>query len=265
MSEAALVLFWPALLGYAEAAFAYAGETLRPGRASRFAIWGVRVGWLAQTGLLIAQAVRADGFPWSSWAASLNLFVWMCVGCYLIWGCRAPYRLLGLLVMPLAVLLLGLAWASGADAPATRDHFGAVFLSLHVGLVLAAFAGFTIAAGLAAVYLWQSSRLKRHAPGVLRVRAPSLATLDGLIGRTIAVALPVLAVGAGIGFARLEREAGRLDATMGITVATLVMYAAILVVRHEAGWRGRRSAYLALCGFLLVVAIRVGLSPFAHF
>ncbi len=263
MSELALVLFWPALIGYAEAALAYAGETLRPGRLGGFAIWGVRLGWLAQTGLLIAQAVRADGFPWDSWAASLNLFVWMCVGGYLIWGCRAPYRLLGLLVMPLAALLLGLAWAAGGEAPAAQQHFGVVFLSLHVGLVLAAFAGFTLAAALASVYLWQSSRLKRHAPGVLRVRAPSLETLDGLVGRTVAVALPVLALGTGVGFARLGR-AGHFDATMGITVATLVMYATFLVLRHEAGWRGRRSAYLALSGFLLVVAIRVGLSPFTH-
>ena len=57
-------LFWPALLGYGEAALAYASV-----RTSRAATWGVRVGWLAQTALLAVQAARADGFPWSSWAA----------------------------------------------------------------------------------------------------------------------------------------------------------------------------------------------------
>ena len=40
MGEAALLLVWPALIGYAEAAVAYAGETLRPGRLARSAIWG---------------------------------------------------------------------------------------------------------------------------------------------------------------------------------------------------------------------------------
>ena len=80
MTEAALLLFWPALAGYAEAAVAYAGDTVRPGRLVRYAIWGVRLGWLAQTALLVAQAASADGFPWGSWAGSLNLFVWMCVG-----------------------------------------------------------------------------------------------------------------------------------------------------------------------------------------
>ena len=35
MSGAALVLFWPTVLAYSEAALAYAGESIRPGRLSR--------------------------------------------------------------------------------------------------------------------------------------------------------------------------------------------------------------------------------------
>ena len=265
MQEAALLLFWPALAGYAEAALAYAGETVRPGRGARYAIWGVRLGWLAQTALLGAQAVRAEGFPWASWAGSLNLFVWLTVGAYLVWGCRASFRLLGLAVMPLALALFVLAWAAGGAGDARRSDFGDVFLAFHVGLVLVAFAGFTVAAALAALYLWQERRLKRHAPGVLRVRAPALAALDTFTGRTIAVSLPALALGIGIGFGRLETEGGRFDATMAVTLLAGVLYAAYLVLRYEAGWRGRRGAYLAIAGFLLVLVVRIGLTPVAHF
>ena len=99
--ELAALLFWPALAGYAEAAVAYLGDGLRPGRLSRFAIWGVRFGWLAQTALLVVEAVRASGFPWSTWGGSLNLFVWLVVGAYLIWGCRSPFRLLGIAILDL--------------------------------------------------------------------------------------------------------------------------------------------------------------------
>ncbi len=265
MGEAALLLVWPALLGYSEAALAYVGETIRPGRLGRYAIWGVRLGWLAQTALLVAQAVAADGFPWDSWAGSLNLFVWMCVGAYLIWGCRAPFRLLGLAVMPPAAALFVLSWTAGGAGSSGRTEFGSVFLALHVGLVIAAFAGFTIAAGLAAVYLWQNRRLKRRSPSVLRVRAPSLATLDTLIARTIAVALPALTLGIGVGLGRLGEEGGSFDAIMAFAVATWVVYAAFLVLRYEAGWRGKRAAYLAFTGFLLVVALRLVAVPVAHF
>jgi ABC-type transport system involved in cytochrome c biogenesis permease subunit len=82
------LFFWPALLLYGEAALGYVGEARMPGIAGRAALWGVRFGWLAQTALLAVQATREDGFPWSTWAGSLNLFVWFVVTAYLFWGSR---------------------------------------------------------------------------------------------------------------------------------------------------------------------------------
>src|SRR5438093_7237075 len=152
------LLFWPALLAYSEAAVAYAGNARRPGAAGRLGTWGVRVGWLVQTGLLAAQAARTHGFPWATWAGSLNLFVWLVVGAYLIWGCRPRYRLLGLTVMPLAALLLALARVGGGTGVGDRSNYSNLFLVLHVGLVLVAFAGFTLAAAVSGLYLWQERR-----------------------------------------------------------------------------------------------------------
>jgi ABC-type uncharacterized transport system permease subunit len=265
VTEAALVLFWPAAFAYGEAAVAYAGELVRPGRTRRLATWGVRIGWLAQTALLLAQAASADGFPWGTWAGSLNLFVWMCVGGYLVWGCRSSFALLGLGVMPLALILFVLAWAAGGAGAEARSEFGSAFLAAHVVLVLAAFAGFTLAAGLAGLYLWQERRLKRRASGVLRLRAPSLAALDRLTARTIAVALPFLTVGIGIGFVRLESEGRGFDPVIALALVAWVVYAAFLALRLELGWRGRRAAWLALTGFLVVIVLRVAVTPVAHF
>jgi ABC-type uncharacterized transport system permease subunit len=264
VSELAVVLFWPALVGYSEAALAYLGEAVRPRRRlSRFAIWGVRLGWLAQTALLISQAVAAGGFAWSTWGGSLELFVWLVVGAYLVWGCRPSFRLLGLAVMPLAAALFAIAWAAGAEGEASAGD--SVFLAFHVGFVSAAFAGFTVAAGLAALYLWQDRRLKRHAPDVLRVRAPALSMLDRLGGRTIAIALVCLTLGVGIGFGRLEARGGSFDPVMAVTLLAWIVYATYLVMRHEAGWSGRRASRLALAGFVLVLVVRIGLVPVAHF
>ena len=119
------LLVVPALLAYGEAAFAYAGELRGPGLAGRLATWGVRLGWLAQTALLVGQAASAEGFPWGTWAGALNLFVWLVVGAYLIWGCTPRYRLLGLTVMPVAAVLLALAWAGGGTALDEGDRSGA--------------------------------------------------------------------------------------------------------------------------------------------
>jgi ABC-type uncharacterized transport system permease subunit len=258
------LLFWPALLAYGEAAVAYFGEVRRPGRAGRLATWGVRIGWLVQTALLAVQAVRSDGFPWSTWAGSLNLFVWLVVGAYLIWGCTPRYRLLGLAVLPLAVVLFALARVGGGTGIGGHNDYSNLFLVLHVGLVLAAFAGFTLAAGLSALYLWQQRRLKRRERTLLRVRAPALARLDELTARTIAFALPALTLGVAVGLARLSDDGGGFDALMAVTLLTWAVYAAYLLLRRLAGWRGRRAAFVVLAGFVLVAVVRLAL-PITHF
>ena len=256
------LLFWPALLCYGEAAFGYLGYVRRAGAAGRAAIWGVRLGWLAQTALLAVQAAREDGFPWGTWAGSLNLFVWLVVTVYL--GVRRPYRLVGLAVMPLAAALLIVSRAGGGTGVGERSHYSNLFLVLHVGLVLAAFAGFTLAAALSAFYLWQERRLKRREVTILRRQAPSLATLDRLASRAVMFSLPALTLGLAVGLVRLFADGERVDALVAATVVTWLVWAAYLVLRVTRGWTGRRGAYVALVGFALVIVVRLAL-PATHF
>jgi ABC-type uncharacterized transport system permease subunit len=248
-------LFWPAILGYGEAAIAYSSA-----RHTRLATWGVRLGWIAQTALLGVQAARVDGFPWSTWAGSLNLFVWFVVGAYLIWGCQPRYRLVGLTVMPLAALLFVVSRVGGGTAAGERSHYSNLFLTLHVGFVLAAFAGFTLAAALAALYLAEERRLQRHAPDILRLKLPSLVVLEKLTIRTIAISLPFLTVGLAAGFVRLREQGDRIDALMAATIVTWFVYAGFLAIRAT----GRRAAHLALIGFALVILARIALAG-SHF
>jgi ABC-type uncharacterized transport system permease subunit len=257
------LLFWPALLAYGEAAVAYFGETRNPGRSGRLATWGVRIGWLVQTALLVLQAARDEGFPWASWAGSLNLFVWLVVGVYLIWGCRPRFRMLGLAVMPLAVLLFALARVGGGTGLSARSDYSNLFLVLHVGLVLVAFAGFTLAACLSSLYLWQERRLKRRERSILRMQLPPLETLDRFAARTIAVALPALTLGLAVGIARLARDNRGFDPLIVATLLTWAVYGAYFVLRL-LGWHGRRTAYLAVAGLVLVFVVRLAL-PATHF
>jgi ABC-type uncharacterized transport system permease subunit len=248
-------LFWPAVLGYGEAVLAYASP-----RYTRLGTWGVRIGWLAQTALLGVQAARVDGFPWSSWAGSLNLFVWLVVGVYLIWGCRQRYRLLGLTVMPLVAVLFIAARVGGGTAAGERSNYSNLFLVVHVGLALAAFAGFTLAAALAALYLLEERRLQRRAPDILRLRLPSLVVLERVTVRTIAVSWPLLTAGLIAGFVRLRSDGGGIDALMAATLVTWLVYAVFLALRPT----GRRGAHLALVGFALVILVRIALAG-SHF
>ncbi len=214
----------------------------------------MRLGWLAQTALLAAQAARSGGFPWATWAGSLNLFVWLVVGAYLIWGCRARYALLGLAIMPLAAGLLLASWLAGAGSSGDPVAYSTPFLVFHVGLVLAGFAGFTLAAALAGLYLWQERRLKQRSAGLLRLGPPSLVTLDGSRRGRSLVALPALTLGIAPGLVRLgpRRRLRRAD---GGTLATWASTALVLVLRYEARLARPPAAYLALAGFALVAFV----------
>jgi ABC-type uncharacterized transport system permease subunit len=131
---------------------------------------------------------------------------------------------------------------------------------LHVGFVLAAFAGFTLAAALAALYLWEEHRLKRRAADILRLRLPPLQTLERFTRRTIAVSLPLLTLGLAAGVVRLREDHGSTDALEWLTLVTWILYAGFLVARPP----GRRAAYVALGGFALVVVTRLALAG-GHF
>ena len=252
------LLVWPALIAYGEAAFAYAGELRGPGRYGRIGIWGVRIGWLAQTALLIVQALSADGFPWGTWAGALNLLSWLVVSAYLVWGCKPRYRLVGLGVMPVAAGLLVLAWAGGGTGVEESDGDGWA-LAVHAGLMLAGFASFTVAAATAVLYLYEDRRLTRRDTGLLRLRLPPLEGLERLAVRATLAGLVLLSAGIVVGLAWLDVDG--LDAAMTVTIAIWAFYGIVLLLRREAGLQGRRLAWSLTVGAVLVAVVL----PLTHF
>ena len=232
------LLVWLALIAYGGAAFAYAGELRGPGRYGSIGIWGVRIGWLAQTGLLIAQALSAEGFPWRTWAGALNLLSW--------------------LVVSAAVGLLLLAWIGGGTGVDATEG-GGWALDLHVGLMLAAFASFTVATAMALLFLFEERRLKRRDAAVLRLRLPSLEALERLASRLALVGLGLLSAGIVVGLTRLDAD--ELDLAMTVTALIWVLYAGVLLLRREAVLRGHRLAWSLVSGFALVAVVL----PLTHF
>ena len=120
--------------------------------------------------------------------------------------------------MPLAAILFAVARIGGGTRAGAQPTDGNLFLALHVGFVLAAFAGFTLAAALAAVYLWEERRLKRRAADILRLRLPPLAALERLTSRTIAVSLPLLTLGSSPASCGQRERGGSVDALEVLTV-----------------------------------------------
>ena len=260
------LLFWPALLLYGEAAVGYFGDVRRPGRAGRVATWGVRLGWLAQTALLAVQAARRRRVPVGD-----------------VGRVAPPLRLARRLGVPDLGLPPPVPGARPRRDAArrgaarrrprrrrdgnrrTRATTRTSSSSSTSGLVLAAFAGFTLAAALSALYVWQERRLKTP-PG----DDPPPADAGARDARRAR-----LADGRVVGAAPDARRRGRARApgrptttastrSIAATAATWLVWCAYLGLRLLAGWAGRRAAYLALAGFALVVVVRLAL-PATHF
>jgi hypothetical protein len=154
----------------------------------------VRIGWLAQTALLACQARAARRLPvvdLGRLAQPLRL---------------ARRRRVPDLGLPAALpaararrdaarRVLFVARALGGGTSAGELALRNLFLVLHVGFVLAAFAGFTLAAALAALYLLEERRLKRPRPTSCGCSCRRSSSLERLTCRTIAVSLPLLTLG----------------------------------------------------------------------
>ena len=118
--------------------------------------------------------------------------------------------------MPLAAVLFLVARVGGGTEAGERLRTTATSSSsLHVGFVLAAFAGFTLAAALAGLYLLEERRLQRRSADILRLRLPSLVALERVTLRTIAISLPLLTVGLDRGSSASARRRRRRRADGG--------------------------------------------------
>ncbi|NUP11562.1 MAG: cytochrome c biogenesis protein CcsA [Polyangiaceae bacterium] len=170
-------------------------------------------------------------------------------------GPRENIDSLGVVVAP-----LGLAFLLGTfflDKPTVGHSLGAGFLAFHVLVNILGIAVFMLAGAAASLYLVQERRLKLKR--LTRVGSlPPLDTLDRALHRFLLIGFPLLTIGIVSGtFFAYQLERGSADEVMRIVLgyATWLLVAAVLLLRTAAGWRGKRSAYGTLLGFVFAMSV----------
>jgi ABC-type uncharacterized transport system permease subunit len=228
-----------------------ATTTEKIGKAARALM---TLGFLAHMGEIAAHGV-AGLHPASSVREAVGFAAWITVGAYLIAGLRRKLDSVGAFVAPAALMLL---LAAGL-APQTEHTTGLGVLGrVHISLATAGVSIFALATGLAVLYLVQERQIKRKHIGAIVKKGAALETLDGLAHRCVQVGFPIFTVAMITGAmwsARLS-EGIRPEYTMAMVAWTA--FAALLIARQAAGWRGRRAAMMTIVGFassLVVVAI----------
>lgn len=172
----------------------------------------------------------------------------------------ARYRTLtvGVVLLP-AVFLLGLmpAFAPGQHS-IDLPLMGSVWLWLHIGLLLTAYAAMCVSVLASVLYLIQEKRLKsRTSTGTLS-KLPPLETTDQIALKSLLVGLPCMTAGLLIGSALAQVTYGAAyfrDPKVLLSFAMWVAYVAMIAIRRSSGLRGRRAVWLSSFVFFIMLAV----------
>jgi ABC-type transport system involved in cytochrome c biogenesis permease subunit len=135
-------------------------------------------------------------------------------------------------------------------------HNYPVLLVFHVALSFSAYVLFLAACVAGLAFLFQERLLKSHHGLLLRTRIPPLDVLEDFVHRMIACGLPLLSLGLIVGMIWARREWGRYwgwDPKETFALITWLTYGGYLAMRHVWAWHGRKSIYLSLAGYALVL------------
>ena len=218
------------------------------------------LGILAHLVAVVTRGFAVHRAPWGNMYEFVTALT--CVAAIFFCYVMVRYRAwaLGVFVMGAVVVALGLAetviyTAAGPLVPALQSYW----LSIHVTAMTLATGIFFVAAVLGVMYLVTDRYRARVAAGKaqpgngLLARIPSPAQLDKLTYRTVVFGFPIWTFGVIAGAIWADQAWGRYwgwDPVETWAFITWVLYACYLHARATAGWRGRRSHYIQLLGFV---------------
>jgi ABC-type transport system involved in cytochrome c biogenesis permease subunit len=222
-------------------------------------------GWAALGVALVLRALEAGRLPIVGAYESLALVVWFIVAVYLVLELFTQVKKLGLYVMPFAIVFLGLAWSSYSAPAHLLPELQSDIVVLHVIVTFTAVGALYLAGCAALLYLVEERLLKERRVGGVLGRLPSLATLDRLVYRATLIGVPFLTMGmvaGGIRAIAFGVEDWWSDPMVVLALAAWALYLALLYGHLRGGWGGRRAAWLAIAGLVVMLMIRFAAVPY---
>ncbi|MFQ6083916.1 MAG: c-type cytochrome biogenesis protein CcsB [Candidatus Aminicenantia bacterium] len=262
MSEKDLILI--AFFSYGLAAISYFLFLFRKNKfIGRIATGLVICGLGFHTLSLILRTMAAGRLPLSNMYESLSFLSWIIVIAYLIIEYKYKFKTGGGFVL---LIVLGLMAVISSPlipkeinplVPALQSHW----LTLHVSVTLIGEAFLAIAFVTSILYLAQEKRVRS---GKKIKSGPSIEVLDNVSYRCVAIGFLVFTLGGLIfGMIWAYQAWGSYwswDPKETWTLITWFIYALYLHTRIVMGWKGRRSAYIAILGFLAALFTYFGVN-----
>jgi cytochrome c-type biogenesis protein CcsB len=246
-------------------------DALPPGR--RAGNIGMSTMWLGTVLLglgVLLRGLSVGRAPWGNMCEFAMTSAFVVAAVFLALSLKRDLRWLGVFVSTSVLLVLGLAmtvfYTEAAQlVPALKSYW----LLIHVSAAMICGAAFCIGATFTVLYLIADSAERRRAEGRrywldgFARRLPASARLDTMAYRTNAFLFPLWTFAIIAGAVWAENAWGRYwgwDPKETWAFITWVAYAAYLHARATAGWKGRRSAYIALVAFGCFVFNFIGIN-----
>jgi len=259
-----VTLFRIAFWLYVAAALAYVGYLVRKsdglGKAGTVLLI---VGAALHTVSIAMIAVALGRLPYLNLFEYMLMFTWGAAILYAVTETTTHNRTFGAFAMPVVVLFAFLAYRrpdgiQQSVMPALQSGWRVP----HIASAIMAYSAFLIAFIAAVMYLIRE-RAESTPESFWSVRLPALAALDRTIYRSIAFGFlmqTLLLITGAIWAQRAWSRYWGWDPKETWALITWLIYAAYLHTRVTMGWRGRRSAILALIGFAAVLLTLYGVS-----
>ena len=228
-------------------------------RNKKAGLWSHRfllLGFALHTFSLALGYYQLGAVPALNFKSSLAFFSWAIVAAYIIFMVKFGIMVLGSFVIPLSVILMILSSTIPISPVTVRPIFRGLWLPLHVMTSLLGDGIFVIACIAGIMYLIQERQIKRKRLGAFYTRLPSLNILDSINYHAISYGFFLLTIGMITGSIVAQGAHGtywRWDPKEVWSLITWLCYAVLLHQRMALGWRGRRSALMAIgCFFVLI-------------
>jgi ABC-type uncharacterized transport system permease subunit len=198
--------------------------------------------------------------PASDIHQTLSLASLLIVVAYLLASLKYRIAVLGGFITPVTLLFLmgaGLGRSVSTVSPEVRS----ILLPVHISVNVLGIVAFTLAFAAGLAYLIQEALLRRRRLGGVFQRLPALDVLDSLGFRLVTIGFPLLTAGIIMGTflaVRLDPETPAISPSQSFAVLSWLVFAAVLLLRVAAGWRGRRAAIGTLVGFACETVVLVG-------
>jgi cytochrome c-type biogenesis protein CcsB len=257
------VLFWTAVAFYGLSTFAYIiGFIAKAEKLFVAGLIAAAVGLFPHTATIAVRWIAAGTTPFITIDESITLGTWVSVLLYVIVQLSTKrVRALGVLVMPVAFILIG--WAgtlrteisSAQLAPALQSGW----LWVHIVGATTGFSAVLIAAGLGLLFLLKGSK-----QGGLYDRMPDQKTIDDLSYRFVVGGFTLYGVMIVSGAFWANQAKGTFWNWDPVEVWSLIswlIYGIYLHLRVTMGWRGQRLAIYSLLAMAAMIVSYWGI-PF---